>query len=458
MRGVLIVDDEPLVRVTLRSTVRWERYGFACVAEAANGGEALRALRAHPETALVMLDLAMPGMDGLELLRQIRAQEGQAPERQAPERQAPERQLQIIVLSAHDEFSMVREAFTLGVNDYLLKSELDSGRLDELLAAAARRLDADGLRTDAERRIDRTDAERRIDRTDAERRIDRTDTTKPSPVPPASSHGAAMKQDLLSRLLATDEPSALRPEMEAWGVRVGPVLCLGLLTVCEYEVVAARYDQSTRTTFPLGLLAVVEQVLGRLPLGEVIRTADDEYVLFLSFAERHSDSRIEAGCQAVCADITRALASYLNVTVTIALSAVTELGTGPAPSDLYRALSAGRTGPSRLTVRAREYILKHHHESDLRLQGLSEHLGVTPNYLSALFHRETGKSFREYLALVRVEAAKRLLAGSSLRIREVGEMVGYVNIEHFSRVFKKLTGVPPHLFAGSTSGPPPPGS
>ena len=170
-------------------------------------------------------------------------------------------------------------------------------------------------------------------------------------------------------------------------------------------------------------------------------------MLFLSFAERHSDSRIEAGCRAICDDVTRALASYLNVTVTIALSAVTELGKGASPAELYRALAAGRTGPSRLTVRAREYILKHFHEPDLHLDVLSRHLGVTPNYLSALFCRETGKSFREYLALARVEAAKRLLAGSSLRVREVGEMVGYLNIEHFSRVFKKLTGVPPHLFA-----------
>jgi AraC-like DNA-binding protein len=237
--------------------------------------------------------------------------------------------------------------------------------------------------------------------------------------------------------------------MQTWGARVGPVLCLGLLAVSDFEVVAARYDQSSRSSLPLGLLAVVEQVLGRLPLGEVVRVADDEYVLFLSFAERHSDTRIEEICRGVCDDIIRALAGYLNVTVTISLSAATELGTGPAPADLYRALAAGRTGPSRLVVRAREYILKNYQDPGLHLLALSGHLGVTPNHLSALFSRETGRSFREYLALVRVEAAKRLLAGSSLRVGEVGERVGYLNIEHFSRVFKKLTGVPPHLFARS---------
>jgi len=393
---VLIVDDEPLVRVTLRTTVPWERHGFVCVAEASNGEEAIRALREHPDTALVMLDLAMPRMDGLEFLRRI-AGRGEKP--------------QVIVLSAHDEFPMVREAFKLGVTDYLLKSELDTTRIEALLDAASRRIAEKGA------------------------------VTAPAP------HAAAMKQDLLSRLLSADDPAGLRAELAARGARVGPVLCVGLLTVSDFEVVAARYDSASRTSLPLGLLAVVEQVLGRFPLGEVVRAADDEYVLFLSFAERHSDSRIEEACRSICGDISRALASYLNLTVKIALSTPTEMGKGPSPADLYRALAAGRSGPSRLTVRARDYILKHFQEPDLQLHAISEHLGVTPNHLSSLFSRETGKSFREYLALVRVEAAKRLLDGSSLRIREVGEKVGYLNIEHFSRVFKKLTGVPPHLFA-----------
>jgi AraC-like DNA-binding protein len=318
------------------------------------------------------------------------------------------------VLSAHDEFPMVREAFKLGVTDYLLKSELDSERIETVLEAASRRIAGPGPAEHT-----------------ADRRI----------------RAAAMKQDLLARLLTTNDPAGLREDLAAWGARVGPVLCVGLLTVSDFEVVAARYDSSSRTSLPLGLLAVVEQVLGRFPLGEVIRDADDEYVLFLSFAERHSDARMQETCRSICDDITRSLASYLNLTVTIALSTPTEVGKGPSPADLYRALAAGRTGPSRLTVRARDYILKHFQDPELHLQSISEHLGVTPNHLSSLFSRETGKSFREYLALVRIEAAKRLLAGSSLRIREVGEKVGYLNIEHFSRVFKKLTGVPPHLFA-----------
>jgi two-component system response regulator YesN len=320
MRPVLIVDDEPLVRVMLRTTVPWEKHGFSCTAEAANGEEALAELRERPDTALVILDLAMPRMDGLELLRRM-AGEGIRP--------------QVIVLSAHDEFPRVREAFRLGVNDYVLKSELETARLEELLDAAARRMEEAGA---------------------------------PSPAP-SEAPRAAMKQDLLGRFLSSDDPTALRQEMQMWAVRVGPVLCLGLLTVSDFELVAARYDASSRSSLPLGVLAVVEQVLDRLPLGEVVRMSDDEYVLVLSFAERHADSRIAETCRAVADDVARALASYLNITAHVSLSTVTELGRGASPAELYRALAAGRTGPSRLVVRAREHILKNYQDPGLHQIG-----------------------------------------------------------------------------------------
>ena len=175
--------------------------------------------------------------------------------------------------------------------------------------------------------------------------------------------------------------------------------------------------------------------------------ADDAYVLILSSAEGRASSRFQEMCRRAGNDIVRALAAYLNIGATVRFSDVVELGQGVSPADLCRALAAGRSRPSRLVARAREYILRNYHDHALHLPELSRHLGVTPNHLSALFARETGRSFRDYLALVRIEAAKRLLADSSLKVWEVAEKIGFLNIEHFSRVFKRLTGVPPHLFA-----------
>ncbi len=68
MRQVLVVDDEPHIRTVLRGYLAAE--GFA-VSEAADGDEAIRQVRQHPPD-LVLLDVMLPGIDGLEVLRRVR--------------------------------------------------------------------------------------------------------------------------------------------------------------------------------------------------------------------------------------------------------------------------------------------------------------------------------------------------------------------------------------------------
>ncbi len=69
MQKVLVVDDEPQIRTVLRGYLEAEGYD---VAEAADGAEALAALRTDPPS-LVLLDVMLPGIDGLEVLRQLRS-------------------------------------------------------------------------------------------------------------------------------------------------------------------------------------------------------------------------------------------------------------------------------------------------------------------------------------------------------------------------------------------------
>jgi len=125
---VLVVDDDPGVRYTLREILVSE--GLA-VDEAADGAEALAKLEAQP-AALVVTDLRMPGMDGMELLRRLVAR--------AP---AP----RVVVITAHGSERQAVEAMKAGAHDYFRKPFEN----EELLAVVRRALEAVRLAYENER-------------------------------------------------------------------------------------------------------------------------------------------------------------------------------------------------------------------------------------------------------------------------------------------------------------------
>ena len=126
---VLVVDDDPGVRYTLRDILETDG---ATVEEAADGAQALECIRAR-EFDLVISDLRMPRLDGLELLRRLQARSGRAP--------APK----VVMVTAHGSERQAVEAMKAGAYDYFKKPFEN----DELMAVVRRALDA--VRAEAER-------------------------------------------------------------------------------------------------------------------------------------------------------------------------------------------------------------------------------------------------------------------------------------------------------------------
>lgn len=117
MFNVLIVDDEKSNREGMRYLIEWETYGFCINDTVANGVQALKVIEER-EIDLVIVDIKMPIMNGIELITKVR--------------EAGYDQIEFIILSGYAEFDYVKKAMHLGVKDYLLKP-IEEEELCELL-------------------------------------------------------------------------------------------------------------------------------------------------------------------------------------------------------------------------------------------------------------------------------------------------------------------------------------
>ncbi|MBB6672367.1 response regulator [Cohnella nanjingensis] len=129
MYKVIIVDDEAVVRDGLKNTIRWEEHGFSLIGDCANGREAWEAIeRLKPD--LVISDISMPYMDGLELAGLVSTQYPY---------------IKLIILTGYDQFEYAQQAIRLKVSDFILKP-ITAREIRELLDKVRLEMDADTRR------------------------------------------------------------------------------------------------------------------------------------------------------------------------------------------------------------------------------------------------------------------------------------------------------------------------
>lgn len=89
-----------------------------------------------------------------------------------------------------------------------------------------------------------------------------------------------------------------------------------------------------------------------------------------------------------------------------------------------------------------QYI-DHNYKENLKLNSIAKIFGYNSSYLGKVFHKSTGKNFNAYVDQVRIENSKRLLLGQEYKVYEIAKLVGYTNVDYFHKKFKKLIGVSP---------------
>ena len=116
MIKVFLVEDEFAIREGIKKSVNWEEHGFTLVGEAGDGEIAFpKILKTRPD--ILITDIRMPFMDGLELARVVKAE-------------IPD--IRILVLSGYDDFNYAKEAISIGVDEYILKPVSGDNLLQEL--------------------------------------------------------------------------------------------------------------------------------------------------------------------------------------------------------------------------------------------------------------------------------------------------------------------------------------
>ncbi len=396
MHRVMVVDDEPLVRTAIKSLTDWRKHGFLVDLEARNGEQALALLRRNPDVGIILLDIVMPVMNGIELLKRLRS-EGL--------------RQRVIVLSAHDEYHLVREAFKAGADDYVLKGGLDVSSLLPLLSLAASRSESERSEVASSERVVREEM-------------------------------LLAREELLRSLLRGRQAQDLARKLEAFDLPPdGPVL-LGLLWIEDIEAIQIRYRDAPRGFFQAALLNTARQALDRFGAGALVALDEVESALFL-FAQ--SAERGEAGLHGILEEIRSNAKAYLGARLSV------QAGRPLARAELlaaeYRRLKTYHLSLSRTIIQARKWIKEHYADPDLGLAKLSERLEVSRGYLSSEFRRETGKTITASIMETRIQAAQELLLTTDRRVYEISEQVGYRNVEHFARLFRRATGRPPGSFA-----------
>ncbi len=393
MWRVLIADDEPKIRRGLRATIERIRPDMSVVAEAEDGEMAL-ALVQKEKPDILMIDVRMPFLNGLDLIQKIND---------------VWRDCVIVVVSGHDEFEYAQRALKLKVFEYVLKP-VPQDVLASVLVRAEQELTA------ARRR--------RHYLSWAQEQLERN-----MPI---------LREQLLRDWVGGRLSSSEIGERAAFlGIATVGYRVVALIHVTERMASAELAQEKNRRIELFAVRRIVEEAFKDFPPVAVFLDEQDDVVALTG------SSPGPAWTRAVETVESRAAGSLAHALV-IVHAPIAEGPDGLA--ETYEGLTsevARRSSHRAFVLQAQNYIDAHYGRSELTLEEVAETVQVSPGYLSRLLKRETGFSFVDYLTRVRINKAVLLMSDPAVKVYEVAEAVGYQSQHYFSRAFKRVFGRSP---------------
>ncbi|MFB9276111.1 response regulator [Cohnella cellulosilytica] len=270
MYKIMLVDDEAEVREGIRNRIAWQEHGYDCVGDYENGMDALEAAELlKPD--VVLTDINMPFMDGLELTRQLAERLPWT---------------KVVILTGYDDFDYAQRAVKLSVKDFILKPITR----EELIGVL------DSIKGELDEEKDRRENLVRLER----------QLRESLPV---------LKERFLERMVGTSIGlGEMAQRMAYFGLNLpGPA----------YVVLAADADHfgeaapdADRELLRFALHNIVQEIAAREAESAVFRSREEKAVCILSGG---ADDRLFDRAQALAEEIRRSVETYLRFTVTVGI-------------------------------------------------------------------------------------------------------------------------------------------
>jgi two-component system, response regulator YesN len=492
MLKAIILDDEKIVLQGLQMIIDWEKFGIELAGTASDGLEGLRLFHEiKPE--IIITDIRMPGMDGLELIEQIMNEELHTA---------------CIVFSGFNEVNYLKKAIKLGVIDYLEKPVTPSLFEDVLL-----------------RTIKKIKEQKRVERLQAEWEGSKLELLEKTTLDllflgeEAEEKWVSVFGNDATRIRAISVLSL----SEDWGNRVQhpDYHFVYIRNGHERLIVVFHFEEKEHETLEHLIELPEKMTIGKGRKYHHLKDAKKSYqdaqhalryglymdeggwINFedigentslprnLSELEKSIIFRIRTGDEGgLLSDLEQFIqeleSQKLNPNllenevlklIYLAQEIAKETGTnihllkdgGYYPQQELRVIQTKeqlfdwlyeqidlimkwilrvRTAENHGAVSRACAYLESKFDQDISLQEVAMYVGMNSTYFSLLFKETLGKSYIKYLTHIRMEKAKELLMAGG-KVKDVSEKVGYHSYSHFSEVFKKYTGVKPRQYKES---------
>lgn len=407
---VLIVDDESFVRRSLSEMLGSANHNFSIIGSVENGLEAIQLLK-EQAIDLVISDIRMPGMDGLELSKHIHEC--------YPDTET-------ILLTGYQDFSYASQAIRYGVREYLVKPNSVENIL-EVVTSVYERLELKKQHRQVSQLREKNLREKRL-----------SDLLYGIPLPYFEEQLIPPFHSFV--IITVNHLGDVMPQY--WSEQAMYAAVINILEECfslyanvvgiqeEQEAIIMLfypYEQSERIdeTLTQEMMIKLSSLL-KSPFSAGV--SNPHYDLGALATAYHESLQ---ACQQLKKDSTRPVIYYSDVSMCSASPQLTEQlqvkATRRVISMMIEAMN------SRL-------------QENLSLKMIADELYMNPTYLGRLFKDDVGECFSNFLTKLRIQKAIELLNNVTLKVYEVSELVGFKDPAYFSLIFKKYMGMTPQEF------------